>query len=124
MKYTKKESVGGEWVRASELENGTKIEILSEATTIGGEFGDRDVCKVKVAGFDEEKNVNLNKTTLNGFIDAFGDESEKWIGKTVTAQVEKALIGGKRVTILYMIPEGCELKENEDGYLHVVPNEE
>lgn len=120
MKYTKKESIGGEWLRAAELESGTKLKIVGETRKVPGEYGDRDVAKVEVNGFKGEKNVNINQTSLNAFIDAFGDESSNWIGKVVTAQTEKAIIAGKRRIVLYLIPDGFALQETTDGYIKIV----
>jgi len=39
----------------------------------------------------------------------------------VTAITEKALIAGKRSIILYLVPEGYELKETEDGFMAILP---
>ena len=50
-------------------------------------------------------------------ISSFGKESKDWINKSITLHPEKMNVGGKRVTALYLIPEGYELREDEGGYL-------
>ena len=80
----------------------------------------QDTAKVQFKGFKEPMNMNINKPTLEGLIDAFGGDSKNWIDKELTVQTEKAVIAGKRVTIVYLLAEGFELKEDADGYMKVV----
>jgi len=119
--YKKSEGTGGAWVDKKTIKDGTKVSLVSETKSIeGGEYGSQDVAKARFEGDDESKNVQLNRTTLNGLIDAFGEESNDWIGKLLFAHIENAIIGGKRRTILYLVPDGYELTENSDGYLDVL----
>lgn len=123
MEYKKSSTIQGEWIKAGELQNGVFIKLVSEAKPIQGEYGEQNVAQAKIKGFDGVKNVRLNKTTINGLIDAYGEDSANWTDKVLVAYIEKALVGGKRVTILYLVPENWELKENTEGYLEVVnPN--
>lgn len=117
MKYQKQVSVQGAWVKASELTDGTKAKLVSETEPSEGEYGKQDTAKIRIEGDTETKNVRINKTTLNGLIDAFGDDSKDWINKELTVKTEKALVGSKRVTILYLIAENFELGEDKGGYL-------
>jgi len=41
--------------------------------------------------------VNLNRATINGFVDAFGEKSADWINKVLTVETEKVKVGGKTV---------------------------
>ena len=43
-----------------------------------------------------------------------------WMNKTLTALTEKVLVGGKRQTALYLVPDSYELKEDANGYMIVV----
>ena len=124
MKYLKEMGVSGEWLKASELENGTKLEIVGETKSVSGKFGDQDVCKVKTNGAADPKNARVNRTSLNALVDAFGEESIEWIGKKVTAQVEKAIVGGKRVHILYLVPEGYALIDGDDGFMKITKGDD
>jgi|TARA_R100001530_G_scaffold121166_1_gene88555 hypothetical protein len=118
MKYTKQTGVQGAWVKSSEVEDGIKAKLVSESKPIEGEYGTQDIAKIRFQGEEEDsKNVRLNKTTINGLIDAFGDESKNWVNQVLTARTEKAQVAGKRVTILYLIPEGYGLSEDSNGYV-------
>lgn len=118
MQYQKDESVRGDWLRASELASGTQLKIVAETkTNPNGKFGPEEVTQVKVKGFEGVKNVRLNKTTLNAFVDAWGGESKTWIGKVVTAHPDKQTISGRRVVVLYLVPEGYQLTEDATGYV-------
>lgn len=121
MLYRKSDSVQGTWLKASEIASGTLVKIVSETKPIEGEYGLRNVAKVRVKGAPDSMNANLNKTTINGLIDAFGEDSNSWIDKVLTAYTEKAIVAGKRVTILYLVPEGYQLLE-VDGYMNIVRN--
>jgi hypothetical protein len=111
MKYTK--SAGGPWAKGSEIANGTKAKLVSETVRSESAFKDKegnpkmqDVAKVRFEGKDEPMNVNLNRATIYGLIDAFGEESQSWTGHTLTVHTEKVVVGGKRVTALYLVPQG------------------
>src|SRR5271163_4267813 len=99
MKYTK--SAGGPWAKASEITNGSKAKIVSETVRSESAFKDKegnpkmqDVAKVRFEGKDEPMNVNLNRATIYGLIDAFGDESQAWTGHTLTVHTEKVVVAG------------------------------
>lgn len=117
MKYSKSTGVQGAWVKASELESGSEARLVSETAPVEGEYGTQDVAKVRIKGQDDTKNIRLNKPTINGLIDAFGEDSKEWINKPLVVQTEKMIVAGKRVTALYLIPDGFQLGEDEGGYL-------
>lgn len=122
MKYTKTSGVAGNWVKGSEVVSGTKCKLTSETvpseSVYEGKTIKNNVAKIRFQGEDSEsKNVNVNRPSINALVDAFGEDSKDWIGKYLTAQTEKMLVGGKRVTALYLIPEGYEMKEDEGGYI-------
>jgi hypothetical protein len=122
MRYTKSSTVSGAWVKASEVVSGTKCKLVAETipseSTYEGKVIKNNSSKIRFQGEEgEAKNVNVNRPSINGLIDAYGEDSKDWIGKVLTAQTEKMLVGGKRVTALYLIPEGFEMKEDENGYI-------
>jgi len=105
MKFTK--SMTGGWVDKKEIVSGTKCRIVSEAVEAESNFADKDgnpkmriTAKVRFEGKDEAVNVEINRATKDALIDSFGEDSVKWQGNTLTAQVEKGILGGKRVTYL------------------------
>ena len=127
MQYQKQNFVGGSWVKGSEVVTGVKVKIVSETLPTPSKFQNKDgtvkmqdVAKVKFQGVEEVKNMNLNRATINGLVDAFGEDSKLWIGKVMTAHTEKMVVGGKRVTAVYLLADGYELKEDEGGYMIIV----
>lgn len=116
--YKKSSTIGGAWVKASEVVSGTKAKLVSETVPQPSEFGQQDVAKIRFQGEQgEAKNIRVNKPSINALVDAFGEDSKAWIGNLLTAHTEKMLVGGKRVTALYLIPEGYEIGEDAGGYL-------
>ncbi len=79
----------------------------------------QDVAKVQFQGDDEPKNMNLNRPTIDGLIEAFGPDSKDWMNHPLIVQTEKVSIGGKRVIAVYLVADGFELKEDLAGYLHI-----
>lgn len=127
MKYNKSSTTTGAWVDKSKLQNGQRAKIVSETKPQPSNFKDedgnmqmQDVAKVRFEGMNEIVNVAINKTTLNGLIDAFGDDSAKWQGNYLTCFIEKGRYGGKASYSLYLIPEGYEMQDDESGYAQIV----
>lgn len=125
--YKKNQVMGGTWVKAADLKNGTKAKLTTEVTPSPSRFKDKegntkmqDSAKIRFQGDNETYNVNINRATLEGFIDAFGEDSAEWVGKVLTVQTEKIAIAGKRVTALYLVPEGFVVEEDGEGYVHVI----
>ncbi len=117
---------GGAWVKAAELKSGIKAKILDECAPIESQFKDdkgnvkmQDVCKVRFEGTEDPLNVNLNRATLKGLVEAFGPDSKAWIGQVLTVHTEKIAVAGKRVTALYLLPAGFEVRENDEGYVEI-----
>lgn len=125
-KYSKSISVSGNWIKSTDVISGTKAKIKSETNPIPSQFTNKDgtiknqdVAKVLLQGSTEPVNVGLNRATINGLVDAFGEDSINWIDKVLTVHTEKMNVGGKRVTALYFLPEGYEVGEDEGGYIVV-----
>src|SRR3990167_4813946 len=121
MEYTK--AVSGQWVKSDDVKSGTKAKLLSETQPKTSKFTDdegkpkmQDVSKIRFEGVEEPLNIALNRATIYGLIDAFGSDSKEWVGKTLIAQVEKMIVGGRNVKALYLIPDGFELGEDAGGY--------
>lgn len=120
--YKQSSGIKGDWVKTNELTNGMLIKLVTETKPSQGEYGEQNVAQCKIKGFNDVKNIRINKTSIGGLIQAFGEDSNGWIDKALTVNVEKALVAGKRVTILYLVPEGFELKEDGNGYMVIVPS--
>lgn len=124
MEYQRNVAMSGSWVKGSDIQSGIKAKLTTETVRTESQFKNedgtpklQDVAKVRFEGKDEDMNIAINRATLNGLIDAFGTESKEWVGKTLTTQTEKMVVGGKRVTALYLIPEGYEVGEDDGGYM-------
>ena len=127
MRYQKSNFVGGSWVKGSEVVSGSKVKIVSETEPQPSKFQNKDgsvkmqdVCKVRFQGGTEAKNISINRASLNALIDAFGEDSKKWIGQILTAETLKMMVAGKMQTAVYLLPESYELKEDEGGYMIIV----
>jgi len=125
MLYTKSSGTSGPWLDKSTVYNGQKFAILTESKpieeTYKGEPNVRNTVKVKVEGASEPQNYDLNKPTIAGLIDAFGDDSRLWIGKVLKAHAEKVRVAGKAGIMVILYAEGFKVMDDEGGYATVVP---
>lgn len=122
MKYQKTFQVSGAWVKTKDL-TATKAKIVSETEPQPSSFLNKDgspktqdVCKVLFQGDKEPVNVALNRATINGLVEAFGEDSNEWIGKVLSVITEKIRVGGKANIALYLIADGYEKIDDEMGY--------
>lgn len=100
MKVQKKVSVRGEWAKiGKDIKDGDTVTILDAGQQAQGEYGMRDVFNIQCS--TGEKNQSFNQTTMNNLIDAFGDETEKWVGKEVRAWTLRVMIGGTLKNVVY-----------------------
>jgi hypothetical protein len=128
MKYPKQQSVAGAWVKGAEVQSGVHCKLMSETTRMASQFNDektgetkfQNVAKVLFSGETETKNISLNRATINGLVDAFGEESADWQGQVLTCETEKMRVGGRAVTAVYLVPEGYERVDDENGYTVIV----
>ena len=109
--YKKQISVGAFAKKDVDYRNGDMVTILNEGKKIQGNFGEQDVFLVKLPN-GEEKNMNLNQTSINGLIDAFGEDSAGWIGKEVKVHLITQNVAGKFVKVTYLSHPDAELTEN------------
>lgn len=122
MKYQKQISVSGAWAKASEI-IAKKAKIVSETNPMPSSFLNKDgttktqdVCKVQFEGIKEPLNVSLNRATINGLIEAFGEDSADWMNHELSVATEKVRVAGKAVTALYLVPEGYVKTDDANGY--------
>jgi len=89
------------------IDDGDKIKIL-EVNVIDKEdtkFGktDRTVLTVMLKG--EEYRWGINNTTNDRLVDAFGGDSQSWIGKEVAITKRLMIVAGKERNVLYGVPQ-------------------
>jgi len=93
----------------ADIKNGDKVTILNSGDTTEGKYGEQKVFSIKTR--NGEKNFTFNQPTVNVLIEAFGDDSNKWIGKEVKVLTKKDVIAGKKVIITYLVTEGWSLDD-------------
>ena len=127
--YNVEESIGGKWAKNSELSQMKRAKIVNEVKPSVSRFLNedgtpkmQDVAKVKFEGMNDVLNVNLNKATLNGLVKAFGSDSKNWMDKILSVETEKVRVGGKAGVALYLIPEGFQKVDDENGYAKIMKN--
>jgi hypothetical protein len=112
MKMQKKTNVAGEWAKKGEdIKDGDTI--ASAGDVVSGEYGDRTVFKVDTR--NGVKNLSLNQTSQNNLIDAYGDESDKWVGKSAKVYLIRALVSGKMQQVVYLAHPEAEMIVAKDG---------
>ena len=114
MLYKKQVSIGQFAKKGVDFKNGDTLQVANEGKKVEGQFGTQDVFLVKLPS-GEEKNVSINQTTMNGFIDAYGEESKLWIGKDIKAHIIKQNVSGKFIDVAYFSHPDAELTES--GFL-------
>ncbi len=123
MKYSKSTVVTGGWAKTNELKNGQRAKIVSETTAQPSSFLNKkgnpktqDVAKVRFEGQPEAVNVSLNRATINALVDAFGEDSVTWQGHVLTCEIEKVRVAGVMRLALYLLPEGYEKTDDQNGF--------
>jgi subtilase family serine protease len=119
---------GGGYSSAATTLSGGSASIMSETTHMASQFKDektgetkfQDVAKVLFSGETETKNISLNRATINGLVDAYGEESADWQNHVLTCETEKMRVGGRAVTAVYLVPENYERVDDENGYTVIV----
>lgn len=105
MKVIKKISVQGEFAKVGEdIKDGDIIVIQDGGTEIVSQHGPQVVYSIKTR--NGSKNLGINQTSVNALIDAYGDETENWVGKNATANLLKQMISGSLKNVVYLAPEG------------------
>lgn len=118
MLYEKKLSAGPFAKKGEDYKDGDILTIANEGKKVQGQFGEQDVFLVKLPSGDE-KNISVNQTSINGFIDAFGKDSKNWIGREIKVHLINQNVSGKFIKVTYLAHPEAILTEN--GF--VMPNE-
>jgi len=110
MIYKKTLSMGAFLKKGIDFKEGEIIEIANEGKKIEGQFGTQDIFLVKLTN-GKEGNVSINQTSVNSFIDAWGEDSINWIGKKVKTWKIKQNVAGKFLDVWYFSHPEAELTE-------------
>ena len=113
-------SVQGEFAKVGkDFKDQDVLAIVTSGDEIESEFNGKPrkqmIFKVRIpAGV--EKNLAFNQTSMNNLIDAYGDDTDEWVGKNIKAWVVKAMIGGELKTIPYLAAPDWEMDEKGHFY--------
>lgn len=106
MRRTKKVSAGSPYVKkGEEILDGDLVTIANEGQEIPGQYGDQFVIKITLED-GEERAMTLNQTSENNLIEAYGEDSIKWVGKKAKVFLEKKKINDKKVIVAYLAAPG------------------
>lgn len=112
--YQKKVSVGAFAKKGEDYNDGDMLVLANEGKKVVGQFGEQDVFLVKLPN-GSEKNMNVNQTSINGLIDAYGEDSKQWVGKNVKVHLISQNVSGKFVKVAYLSHPLAIL--TEDGFV-------
>jgi hypothetical protein len=118
--YQKKVSVGSFLEKGKDIKDKDIVEIASEGKEVEGKFGLQNIFLVKLAD-GKEGNVAMNQTSLNNFIDAWGEDSLKWIGKKALVWAILSNVQGKMTKVYYFTHPEATLSESGE---FVIPGQE
>ena len=110
MRFQKKTSSGPFLKKGKDILEGQMIEIMSEGEQVEGEFGMQNVFEVETED-GLNGNVSINQTSINGFIDAWGEDSANWVKKKVKVHKVKQNVAGKFIDVYYFSHPDAELTE-------------
>lgn len=79
----------GDFLRPAEVEDGAEMVIDSPAYVISSRFGKHRA--VTVVYKNQKRLLRLNSISLKNLVDAFGYNSEDWVGKKVVAAKRRIL---------------------------------
>ena len=114
--YKKRESVGSFLKKGEDIKDGDLVEIANEGKQIEGQYGMQDIFLIKTKK-GLEGNVGLNTTSINNLIDAWGEDSVKWVGKKVKVMAILSNVQGKMVKVYYFLHPNTELNEDTGQFL-------
>lgn len=125
MKLSKKENTGGvayarkesyEWEGKqydADIKDGDTVTIL-DAGRIEESPQYGTSTKFLINTRNGEKRATFNQSSINVLIDAYGSETEAWVGKKVNVLTKKGVFGGNKSIAAYFVTDGYSLDEYGD----------
>jgi len=98
--YKKRVSLGVFLKKGIDFKENDLIEIMNEGKQVEGLYGMQDVFLAKLSD-GKEGNVSFNSTSINNFIDAYGEDSKNWVGKKVKVWAILSNVKGKMTKVYY-----------------------
>jgi len=111
MRIVKKISVSGEFAKKGEdIKDGDVVKIIDAGNVTEGQFGTQHIFQIETR--NGAKNLGFNQTSLNGLFDAYGDDTDEWVGKEAQITILDQVVAGKRAKVAYVGQPGAELDDN------------
>jgi hypothetical protein len=120
--YKKHISVGQFLKKGEDYKEGDMLEILDEGKQVEGNFGTQNVFQVRLEN-GVEGNVGFNTTSMNNMIDAYGEDSKRWIGRRVKVWAILSNVQGKMIKVYYFSHPLANINEDGEFFLSVSANE-
>lgn len=79
----------GQFIKPTEFKQDDVVEITSPAWLQTSRFGEFRVVQIKYN--NQLRILRLNKISLTNLVNAFGNDSRKWVGKKAKVEVTKVL---------------------------------
>lgn len=86
--------------KGEDIKNGDIVEIMDEGKKVEGKYGPQDIFKIKTV--HGEFLISMNGTSINNMIDAFGNDSVKWVGNKVKIWLIQDFKDGKLIWKMYV----------------------
>ncbi len=111
MKVQKIIRAQGEFAKVGEdFRDEDTLVIKDGGQIITGDFGDRHVFKVETK--NGEKNLTFNQTSMNNLIDAYGDDTDTWLGKETKVYIVKQMVGDGLKKVCYLVGKGWTMTDD------------
>lgn len=82
------------------------VKITTEGELVDTDWGQKIKVEVETPK-GEVKTFSMNKTSMNNMIDAYGEDTAKWVGEKAKCHVMKSMIDDKlRTYIILTHPDG------------------
>ena len=90
-----------QFVKAEDVITGTVFTILEEASEKDGNYGKELITRVKMVNGDDSAKARwrINDTNRDLLIDAYGNDTADWVGKTVAVVVSIGNNGKKQLLL-------------------------
>jgi hypothetical protein len=126
-KFKKRERLHGQWLNNKEVPNKAVLRFTDPAREFPSAFGEdktQIACHVEFENYPSDPAkpwiVALNRAVVNALVEAFGEESEDWVGQKLTSYKMQTSMNGKRGHAVYYIPEGYQLISDDNDYFAIV----
>lgn len=120
MIYHKQVSVGAFLKKGEDIKDGDIVVIASEGKQVEGQYGIQDIFLIKLKD-GKEGNISLNATSLNCLIDAYGEDSKNWIGKSAKVWAILSNVQGKMTKVYYFTHPEATI---DDSGTFSIPNQQ